>query len=263
MNKIQVYSDIHIDSWKKIPELIPTANYLFLAGNICQLNNTLFFPFFDYCSKKWEKVFYIPGNIEFYSLKKNYQTLEFEYNLKIKERYKNVFYLNDTFISLDDEIDVYGSIFWPVPNYKSTYEAKLYIDDFTQIKYFKNGKNLNFDLQFIKELSDTSLLKLTDFLNKSNNHTKNKKVIILTHFPPFYEGTNFKLLNSNLNFSWNNQIEFEKMNLNNILYWISGHTHWSYTINKFNCNFISNQLGYKKEIGTTNLKEDGLFIIKG
>ena len=29
----------------------------------------------------------------------------------------------------------------------------------------------------------------------------------------------------------------------------------------FNCNFISNQLGYKKDFGNTNLKEDGLFII--
>jgi predicted phosphohydrolase len=261
-NLIQVYSDIYIHLWNKIPEIEPSAKYLFLAGNICQLNNNLIFLFFDYCSKKWEKVFYIPGNTEFYSQKKNYQTLDFEYNLKIREKYKNIFYLNDTFISLNDEIDIYGSIFWPIPLYKSTYEAKSYIDEFTQINYFKNGKNIKFDLQFIKELSDNSVLKLKEFLNKSN-----KKIIILTHFPPFYDDDQyqlshikepFKLINTI--FSWKKEI-IDQIKITNIVCWICGHTRYSYDIYKFNCNFISNQVGYKKDFGTTNLKKDGLFII--
>ena len=192
-NLIQVYSDIYIHLWNKIPEIEPSAKYLFLAGNICQLNNNLIFLFFDYCSKKWEKVFYIPGNTEFYSQKKNYQTLDFEYNLKIREKYKNIFYLNDTFISLNDEIDIYGSIFWPIPLYKSTYEAKSYIDEFTQINYFKNGKNIKFDLQFIKELSDNSVLKLKEFLNKSN-----KKIIIL-HLFMMMININYLILKNHLN----------------------------------------------------------------
>ena len=32
---IQVYSDIHIELWNKIPELPVKAKYLFLAGDIC------------------------------------------------------------------------------------------------------------------------------------------------------------------------------------------------------------------------------------
>ncbi len=51
------------------------------------------------------------------------------------------------------------------------------------------------------------------------------------------------------------------MKLNNIIYWISGHTRLSYNINNFNCNFISNQVAYQKKIGTTNFIKDGLFII--
>lgn len=67
---IQIYSDFHIELLRQIPQIIPTAKYLFLVGNICQLNHPLFFKFFDYCSPLWDKIFYIPGNHEFYSKKK-------------------------------------------------------------------------------------------------------------------------------------------------------------------------------------------------
>jgi hypothetical protein len=63
---VQIYSDIHIELWNKLPELPVNSKYLFLAGDICRLTHPLFYPFFDYCSSKWEKVFYTPGNHEFY-----------------------------------------------------------------------------------------------------------------------------------------------------------------------------------------------------
>ena len=59
---IQIYSDIHMELGKQMPKILPTAKYLFLAGDICKLNNELFFKFFDYCSPLWEKIFYTPGN---------------------------------------------------------------------------------------------------------------------------------------------------------------------------------------------------------
>ena len=82
---IQIFSDIHIELWDKLPIIPIKAKYLFLAGDICQLNHLLFYPFLSFCSKNWEKVFYIPGNHEFYSNRKNYNELNFEYDLKIKE----------------------------------------------------------------------------------------------------------------------------------------------------------------------------------
>jgi len=91
---IQIFSDLHIEKWRAIPVLPVMAKYLFLAGDICPLNDLLFFYFLDYCSNNWEKVFYIPGNHEFYSEKKNLNELDFEYNYKIKDKYKNVYYLH-------------------------------------------------------------------------------------------------------------------------------------------------------------------------
>ena len=74
---IQIYSDLHIELMKQFPQIQPTSKYLFLVGDICQLNHPLFFKFFDYCSPLWKKIFYTPGNHEFYSGKKNYNELDF------------------------------------------------------------------------------------------------------------------------------------------------------------------------------------------
>ena len=136
---IQIYSDLHIELWNRLPEIPVKSKYLILAGDICQLNYPQFYPFLDYCSINWEKTFYIPGNHEYYSRKKNMNELEFEYKYRIEERYKNIFYVNDSFVSLDNDINIYGSIFWTDPPFHSNYEAKLYINDYNNIKYFKNS----------------------------------------------------------------------------------------------------------------------------
>jgi hypothetical protein len=80
---IQVYSDLHIELWNKIPEIPARAKYLFLAGDICIINHPLFYTFLDYCSQNWTKTFYTPCNHEYYTKKKNYNELLFEYKYKI------------------------------------------------------------------------------------------------------------------------------------------------------------------------------------
>jgi predicted MPP superfamily phosphohydrolase len=130
---IQIYSDIHIELWDKLPEIPVTAKYLILAGDICQLNHPQFYPFLDYCSTNWEKTFYIPGNHEYYSIKKNMNEVEFEYKYRIGEKYKNVFYLNNKYVRLNEDINVYGTTFWTIPSFKSTYNAKQYLNDYNQI----------------------------------------------------------------------------------------------------------------------------------
>ena len=260
---IQVFSDIHIEYWNKLPCIAVKAKYLFLAGDIGRLNHSLFFKFFDYCSRNWEKVFYVPGNHEFYDSKKNYNELSFEYKYKLSTKYKNVFYLDNDFVALDDEINVYGSTFWTEPPFSSKNIAKIYINDYNNIKYFNEDFNKVVDLDtfFINKLSKNSFNSLQTYLSTTNKYT-----IIITHFPPFRRGTSHpKYLDNprieNLYFSWADDT-IDKLNLFNVPLWISGHTHWSYNFDKFNTKFISNQLGYKDELGESGLDENGLFSMK-
>jgi predicted phosphodiesterase len=257
---IQIFSDLHVDIKNKLYEIPVKAKYLFLVGNICQLNHNFFYIYFNYFSTNWEKVFYIPGNYEFYSTKKNYNELDFEYNLKLKEKYKNVYYLNDSFAKLNDDIDVYGSIFWTIPKFASTYEAKLEIKDYANIKYFNTKLNYVTDLEinYIKEIAINSFTSLKTHIEKTN-----KTTIIMTHFPPLREcTTNPNTYNQSeivKNYSSWDDKSINNLKLNNVPLWISGHTHWSYNIKKNDCNFISNQLGYKHEEGHTCFNHDGLY----
>jgi hypothetical protein len=61
-------------------------------------------------------------------------------------------------------------------------------------------------------------------------------------------------------FSWNDDT-LNKLQLKNVLVWISGHTHWSYDLNKNGIRLISNQIGYKHEIHKTRTNEEGLYKI--
>ena len=259
---IQVFSDLHIETWNKFPAIPAKAKYLFLAGDICSANHPFFYKFFDYCSKNWEKIFYVPGNTEFYKEKKNYNELQFEYKHKFEQKYKNVFYLDNTYIALNDEIDVYGSVFWTYPAFDTTREAKIYIDDYNKITYFHKGLNkiVKWDISYVKQLSKESYYSLQNHLAKTK-----KKTIVMTHFPPIRTGTikplDYQELPSLLSYSAWKDDSIENFNLKNVPLWISGHTHWSYNIEKCGCIFISNQLGVKSKIVNTFIDEEGLFDV--
>jgi len=257
----QIYSDLHLEIWNKMPEIVVKSKYLILAGDICQISHQLFYNFLDYCSLKWEKIFYVPGNHEYYSKKKNMKELEFQYKYHIEERYKNIYYLNDTFVKLNENTNIYGTVFWTIPQFVSTNEAKLLINDYNNILYYNETKRhvMNLDITHINNLAKTSFDKLRDYL-KSND----TKTIIITHFPPITTNTsNKKYMNQltmNSYFSWSDNT-LDKLDLTNVSAWISGHTHWSYDFIKNNVRLISNQLGYKEELGKTGINEDGVYEI--
>jgi hypothetical protein len=260
---IQVFSDIHIELWNKIPLIPVKAKYLFLAGDICNITHPLFYPFLDYCSKNWTKTFYVPGNHEYYIKKKNYNELLFEYKYKIGERYKNVHCLDNNYVSLDEEnINIYGTTFWTQPSFASTYEAKMYVNDYNWISYFKQGRDqvFNFDINYVKQLSDESFTSLQEYLAETD-----KKTVIMTHFPPHRSKTSAPRhlahkRPSDSYFAWPDDTLLH-FNLNNVITWISGHTHWSYDFTQCGIRLIGNQLGYKSEAGHTGVNEDGVFEI--
>ena len=259
---VQVYSDIHIELWNKLPTLPVKAKYLFLAGDICNKNNQIFYKFLDYCSEWWDKVFYTPGNHEFYVNNKNYNQLLFEYKYEIEKKYKNVYFLDNEAVKLNDDINVYGSTFWTKSPFNTTYEAKQSINDYNWITYFNQSKRhvVDLDISYVNELSETSYNNLKQYLSNST-----KPTIVMTHFPPIRTGTSDPVYlaqkrQANLYFSWPDET-INDLNLTKVPLWISGHTHWSYDINKNDSRFIGNQLGYKSEIGRTGLNENGLFEI--
>jgi Icc-related predicted phosphoesterase len=87
--------------FKKYP-VQPCADYLVLAGDIIPLNQIDQINFFlDHISQAFTKVFWIPGNHEFYG--SDYQSYQ-SCNIPIRE---NVFLINNQSVLLEDYIDAF------------------------------------------------------------------------------------------------------------------------------------------------------------
>jgi hypothetical protein len=244
MNKIdiQVISDIHLEFYNSFPKITPIAKYLCLAGDIGTITNeydTKIKKFLSYCSTNWDKIFYVLGNHEFYQTnefadkKTNFEDLEKKYQ-SICSEFHNVYLLNNSSVQIEPGLNIYGTTLW-TSNYGYPYNLSDILNDYNMIAIKSNYSN-NFNKSnnminsnYIDVLSKSQLNLLNNYLN-----TTKEKTIIMTHFPPIRQGSsNPKYINqpeylSNY-FSWNNI--YSKLEMLNVIGWISGHTHWSYDIN--------------------------------
>lgn len=261
MNKIQiqVISDIHLECYNSIPKIIPIAKYLCLAGDIGTIKNkydTKIKKFLLYCSKNWDKTFYVLGNHEFYQTaefahnKTNFEDLVSAYQ-SICSEFHNVFLLYNSSVEVVPGLNIYGTTLW-TGDYGCPFELSLseIFNDYNMISIntdsCSSNNNISVNSNYIDTLSQSQLNLLSEYLT----YRRTEKNIIITHFPPLRQGsTNPKYSSqpeyiSNY-FSWNNI--YSKLNMSNVIGWISGHTHWSYDINIGHIRFVSNQLGYKDE----------------
>jgi hypothetical protein len=198
---IQVFSDIQI--YSRLPKIPVKTDYLFLAGNICDIEHPLFFRFLDDCSHKWKKTFYVPGNREYYSKTKTVNELDFEYNKQIYQRYNNVYFLNNRFAPLGSHdspfknINVYGSISWYIPHYPvSNYPTKI------------------LDAIHVNKLAEISMNRMITYLNETT-----KQSLVVTYYPP--------VRSKEYLFFSDKQNRLERINTTNVPAWITAHPHWN------------------------------------
>jgi predicted phosphohydrolase len=253
---IQLYSDIHLELNEKIfPKIKPLCDYLFLAGDIGKINTPNFKDFFDYCSANWKKIFYVLGNHEYYHSHKSYLKLNQEYKDFFKG-YSNVHLLDNDIYEFDDFV-ILGSTLW------SYVGSSMNLNDFAKIKSYDETKQRTYNIS-IEEFNDLHI-KCLNFLNTQIDKYKEKKIIIMTHFPPSQENTSHPKYNNQLpylkDYFASNCID-DISDDHNIITWIYGHTHYSNSINhKKKIKLISNQMGYLDEFMDSRFNEDGLYKI--
>jgi predicted phosphohydrolase len=216
MTNIQYVSDLHLDNMKfyNSQQLInPHADILILAGDICNITNVnKHIKFFNYISKNFQYILYIPGNHEFYN----------EYNLSIEnmenmledflKSYKNIVYLNNKSIIIEDILFT-GSCLWCNPFIEPP-------------KWFK----LNLTSTSISDMFKKSV----NYLDKVSKLKHNKHVII-THYPP--KNYNKSEINGFDCYYQNNTINLTNMPK----FWIFGHIHKNINECVDNTHFLSNQ----------------------
>jgi hypothetical protein len=147
----------------------------------------------------------------------------------------------------------------------------MYINDYNMIRFKRNITDARpYDLvpKDVNEMYFEDYSKIYEVLN-TNELTKDKKVIVMTHFPPQQTNTShrkYSLQGKMMKnyFSHPDKTIKDFNNITNILCWISGHTHYSYDFNSSEgVRLISNQMGYINEAmsGESGFKQDGLFEI--
>lgn len=264
----QIFSDIHLteieektsqnnfvfDFEKAFPKVSEKCEILFLAGDIGQITSPIYEKFFDYVSSNWKFVFYVLGNNEYY-ISKNLQIPHTQvlklYKDFFKTKYPNVYLLENEIIYLPVSEDgiktlrIMGCTLW---SHASGEKAKKYTHTFQKIL----DKDLNpISIQEYNRLNQISTKWILKNLEKINNGGA-YFTIVLTHYPTFQKGSSHPQQEKDQNLEQKNLYANDLLNLKNHphvhfpknLIFISGHTHYSFTLFQNDAYYLSNQYGH-------------------
>ena len=249
--KFQIISDLHLEYYNVLPDITKifkkAAPNLILTGDVCYFKHPNFLKFFIEVSKNYDKIFYIPGNHEYYAYYEipDISYSEIDYIIEEKLKYlKNVFFLQKRYIEFDNII-IGGATMWcktdkdPI----NSPDCKLLEND-----YFMKIRNKYIPIMSkIKKINNDQTIWLKDFIKIANE--KNKKVIVLTHYLPSIKCINEKYKTSHLNEYYYTPCDdlFRSVD-----YWIAGHTHTGIDIIEDGCRIIINPVGIPHESNTYN-----------
>nr|WP_319398995.1 metallophosphoesterase [uncultured Carboxylicivirga sp.] len=235
--KVQYCSDLHLEFAQnslflhKNP-IKPVGDILILAGDITYWGKKHFTHwFFDYVSDHFKKVYYIPGNHEFYT-GKDLRILDKPVYEGIRE---NVYLVNNKVITVDD-VDFFFTVLWSnIPESKSL-RVEHGVGDFHQIKY--RGNRLNY--KTFNQLHEDSLSFLKEAIPASNAQKK----VVVTHHIPTQICNPECYRNSDINSAFVSE-QYSLIHDWDVDYWIYGHHHANMPETNINgTRLVTNQLGY-------------------
>jgi hypothetical protein len=233
--RIQYASDFHLEFYDKqvFPSLLrPSAHILALAGDIGQPTHPLYSAFFDWAHDKWDHIFVVAGNHEFYN-KKHFlkwetsppETMESRLELcrALCGQWRNIHFLEKDSVHLEEYNTTFlGTTLWThIPREKAGAALHM-VNDYNYIaKKDSLGKPTRFSPYDSAALHDESVQWLNARIHECEE--TNKNVVVLTHHLPsqMLIPPKYKDHPSNLCFvsSLDDMIRYP------IRAWICGHSH--------------------------------------
>ncbi len=235
--KIQYCSDLHLefkDNTRFIEEnpIIPSADILILAGDITYMQEMYYaHPFFDYASKNWQQVYWVPGNHEYYC-GTDINSYDFSKPIEIR---KNVHIVNNYSININDIQLIFTSL-WSKIDEQNKWIVERSVSDFHRI--IIDGEKLTSET--FNKLHEESLL----FLKKELEESKADKKVIVTHHLPSNSCNAVEFMGSKINSAFCTELTsfVEKSNAD---FWIYGHSHRNMPeVRLGKTILLTNQLGY-------------------
>ncbi|MBI5404140.1 MAG: metallophosphoesterase [Ignavibacteriae bacterium] len=233
--RIQYCSDLHLEfehNSKYISNnpLSVKGEILILAGDIIPLHDEYFNnTFFNFISDNYEKVFWVPGNHEFYYNDLNEFSKSF--NIKIKS---NINIVNNIALQYENIQFIFSTLWSEISNDNEKIIEQS-VSDFDCIT--NNGRKL--------KVADFNILhkECLSFIEQELNNKKSKTVIVTHHLPSQLCNSshhNKSLINEAFCVDLTNFIEKSDVN-----FWLYGHSHFNQMpLYIGNTIMLTNQLGY-------------------
>ena len=237
--KIQYCSDMHLEfreNKKFFPKnpIQPTAEILVLAGDIIPfhlLNQQA--VLFDFVSDKFETVYWLPGNHEYYH--SDLGDIKNPLYEKIRENY---FLVNNQIIQCKD-VNLIFTTLWSTINPQNESNIQQSVADFSVIKI--QGKR--FTPAHFNGLHQNAL----PFFKTAFNTNGSKTNVVVSHHVPTLLNYPEQYKSSNINEAFAVELYGFIFNLN-AAYWIFGHHHHNIPEFKIgNTIMLTNKLGYVQQ----------------
>ena len=236
--KIQYCSDLHLEfienkNYLSKNPIIPSGEILLLAGDIVpfaimESHN----DFFDFISDNFEKVFWVPGNHEYYYFDVGNKNTSFHEKIR-----SNVSLINNVSV-IESNVKFIFSTLWSKISPVNMRPIQQGVSDFKVIK--RNGQIFN--PHDFNELHEQSL----NFIQQEIENATSNKMFVVTHHVPTFLNYPAEYKGSDLNEAFAVEL-FDLIEKSAIDFWLYGHNHRNqanFDIN--NTRMITNQLGYVK-----------------
>jgi predicted MPP superfamily phosphohydrolase len=237
MAKIQYCSDLHLEFSENMAFLEknpiePVGDILILAGDIVPFALMHKYDvFFDGLSEKFEQVYWIPGNHEYY-----YSDIQQRTGSFFEEIRKNLFLVNNYIASIQNTKFLFSTL-WTNLSEINQWIIQQRLSDFHVIK---NG-NDRFVPSDYNRLFSESFAFLKNAVTQINN---NEPVVVVTHHVPTFLNYPAKYKGDALNEAFAVEL-YDFIESNSISYWIFGHCHNNTPTSKIGkTQLLTNQLGY-------------------
>lgn len=253
---LRYVSDLHLEYRKSVDheKLIPLWNsdkdpgdkyYLALLGDICNPFHDNLEKFLELVSPKYDQIFYIPGNHEYYNLAKSDFVEKWQFLEKLEsvcQKFSNIILLDNKTFELEG-IKIIGSTLWSHVSDQNKRYIESAIND-----YFLIYEN---EMPIIVEQTNLWNKECVEFIEKEIANA-DKPCIVLTHHAPLFSNNITEQYTADPKYLDGKNNEAFHNNMSHILQypvvaWLYGHTHYA---GKFEYNGVvigTNQLGYTHE----------------
>lgn len=238
-----IMSDLHLEVGHQYAKfhIQPCAPFLVLAGDVGRLNDCdAFRGFLNTQCKQFRKVFLILGNHEFFGVPRA-QGLVLAVRLQNEESLKDgLFVMNRKRVDLAGVTILGCTLQSHVPDDAMAIVAQK-INDFRHIgewtvadhnaEHAKDVDWLKKEIRIIRQVEDAS----------------QRKILVVTHHAPAVRGTSAPANEGN---PWSSAFSTDLLGqhdgspLDDVQYWVFGHTHYCSESTRGNVRLVSNQRGY-------------------